>query len=358
MKYISNIAHMSKKDQAVIRERLKVIEFFEEFGEGVTKRAFNKGRSTIYLWKKQVKQSGGYLSALKPQSKAPKTHPKRKVGHEITEFIRQYREAHPGVDKVTIKPALDAFCLSLDIASVSESTIGRVVNELKNKGLIPNFRLKTTINGKTGNLKVRGTAQKEKKLRIGAYIPQKPGDLVQIDAIELFLNGLRRYILTALDIKTKIAFAYEYKSLSSRVARDFMMRLQEVCPFVITHIQTDNGKEFHKYFREYVKNQKIIHFWNYPRQPKMNKFIERFNRTIQEQHISWNMEKLLEPQEFNQGLMKYLVWYNTEKPHRGVGKVSPLWYFVTNFPNILTPQKSNMLWTSTEAWQIKSAGYD
>ena len=33
MKYISNITHMSKKDQTVIRERLKVIEFFEEFGK-------------------------------------------------------------------------------------------------------------------------------------------------------------------------------------------------------------------------------------------------------------------------------------------------------------------------------------
>lgn len=351
MKYISNIAHMSLKDQAIIRERLKVIKFFEEFGKEATKRAFNKGRSTIYLWKKQVKQSGGYLSALMPQSKAPKNHSKRKVGSEITEFIRQYRESHPGVDKVTIKPVLDAFCLTLSISSISESTIGRVIADLKVRGLIPNYQVKTTINGKTGNLRVRGTTRKEKKLRIGSYRPEKPGELVQIDAIELFLNGIRRYILTALDVKTKFAFAYCYKTLSSKTARDFMMRLQEVAPFIITHIQTDNGKEFHKYFHEYVKSQNVIHFYNYPRQPKMNKFVERFNRTIQDQYISWNMADLDEPVHFNQGLMKYLIWYNTEKPHRSIGKVSPLLYYVNNFLNILTPQKSNMLWTSTGAWQ-------
>jgi len=52
---------------------------------------------------------------------------------------------------------------------------------------------------------------KEKKLRIGKHKPSKPGDLVQIDAIEIFLNGVRRYIITALDVKSKFAFAYYHK---------------------------------------------------------------------------------------------------------------------------------------------------
>ena len=343
MNYISNIAHMSKNDQTIIKHRLKVIKFFEEFGEEATKRAFDKGRSTIYLWKQKVKSSGGYLSALLPSSKAPKHHPKRKVNKEIIEFVLQYRQSHPGADKVTIKPALDAFCFSIGIPSVSESTIGRVIAKLKQKNLIPDFQLKTTINGKTGKLRVRGTTKKEKKLRIGKYKPNKPGDLVQIDAIEIFLNGVRRYIITALDVKSKFAFAYCYKTLSSLTARDFMIRFQKVTPFIISHIQTDNGKEFHKYFREYVKNQHIIHFYNYARQPKMNKYVERFNRTIQDQYVSWHMGDLYEPKEFNQGLMKYLIWYNTKKPHRSIGKLPPLLYYVTKF---LNPQKSNMLGAS------------
>lgn len=188
MNYISNIAHMSKKDQEIIRKRLKIIEFFEEFGEKATKKAFGKGRSTIFLWKRKVKLSGGYLSALMPSSKAPKNHPKRKAKDEIYEFVRQYRESHPGADKVTIKPALDTFCFTLGIPTVSESTIGRVIADLKKKGLIPNFQVKTTINGKTGNLRIRGTAKKEKKLRIGSFRALEPGDLVQIDAIELFFG--------------------------------------------------------------------------------------------------------------------------------------------------------------------------
>ena len=331
MKYISNIAHLSEKDRAVILERLRIIEFFEEFGEKVTKKAFNKGRSTIYLWRKKIKSSGGYLSALKAESKAPKSRSKRKTSNEIVNFILEYRKSHPGVDKVTIKPALDAFCLCLSIGSISESTIGRIIEDLKEKGQLPDYYIRATINGRTGQLKVKKlTKNKTIKQRIGSYIPNSPGDVVQIDAIEVFLDGIRRYILCALDIKTRFAFAYAYKTLSSKSARDFMQKLQSISPFIIRHIQTDNGKEFHKYFDEYLKIQSIIHFWNYPKSPKMNSFVERFNGVIQRQYVGWHLGEIHEPEEFNHGLIKYLTWYNTEKPHRSIGKIPPLLYYVNN----------------------------
>lgn len=344
MQYISNIAHLDKEVQTVIKGRLKIIEFFDEFGLLATKKAFNCGRSIVFLWKKKLKESGGKLSSLAPQSKAPRTRSKRVWQTETVDFIKEYRGSHPGADKVTIKPVLDAFCLAAGVSIISESTIGRIIANLKEKGAIPSYQVKTSINGKTGNLRIRGTAKKEHKLRIKDYKAKVPGDIVQIDAIEIFLNGIRRYIITALDIKTRFAFAYCYKTLSSSTTRDFMIRLIEVAPFAIIHIQTDNGKEFHKYFRAYVESQKIIHFYNYPESPKMNTFVERFNRTIQDQYISWHMTDLGEPTGFNPGLMKYLIWYNTEKAHRGIGKVPPLCYFVNNFVDI---NQSNMLWTST-----------
>ena len=56
MKYISNIAHMSDKDREVIQQRIRIIEFFDEFGLDATKKAFSKGRSTIFVWKKKLKE--------------------------------------------------------------------------------------------------------------------------------------------------------------------------------------------------------------------------------------------------------------------------------------------------------------
>jgi len=351
MKYISNIAHMSRKDQMIILKRLKIIEFFEEFGEEATQRAFDKGRSIIYLWKKKINSSGGYLSALKPLSKAPKTpREKRKVNELHQDFILKYRINHPGVSKETIYPELTEYCLAHHLPVISESTIGRIIKELKNKGKLPQH-YKLSFYARTGKLKIR-YQKKITKLRRKDYQPQKAGDLIQIDAIELFIDGTKRYLITAIDIYAKFAFAYAYKSLSSASAKDFMEKLIKVAPFAIFHIQTDNGKEYHKYFADFVKSQNIIHFWNYPRCPKMNTFVENFNNTIQRQFVDWHYQELRDNiNGFNIDLMDYLLWYNTRKQHSALGKIPPLRYYVNtliknlNISNYLLTKKSNMLWT-------------
>ena len=345
MKYISNIAHLGAKDQLVIKHRLHVIEHFEKFGKDSTKSAFGVSKSTIYAWKTLVEKAGGYLSALKPQSKVPHIRTQRVRSAEVDNFIIQYRKLHPGVSKVTVKAALDAYCIALGIKSVSESTVGRIIGELKDKGLIPSYTVTTTMNARTGDLRVRTKKPGQKKLRVKkGFRPKVPGELVQVDAITVYIYNIKRYIICALDIKTKFAFAYAYKTLSSDTAKDFLMKLESVAPFHIQAIQTDNGKEFMKHFRDYAQVRGLTHYYNYPNYPKMNSFVERFNRTIQEQHIGWHMNDLYEPNEFNLGLMKYLVWYNTEKPHTSLGKLPPLKYYLDNFVDI---NQSSMLWTST-----------
>ena len=352
MNYINNISGLSDKDQKIIFERIKIIEFLDKFGEKATQEAFTKSRSTVFLWKQKLKQNNGRLSALKPQSKSPKNKRKREADPRLIDFILKYRQLHPGASKETVKYVLNQFCLIEDIKVISESTIGRIIADLKAKDLLPKTK-KLSYYARTGKLIYRET-RKIKKLRRKDFKAKQAGDLVQIDAIEIFHLGVKRYILTAIDIYTKFAFAYAYKSLSSSRAKDFIQRLQSVAPFTITRIQTDNGKEFHKYFEQYINSQDIVHFWNYPRCPKMNSFIENFNGTIQKQYIDWHYDELDDPQIFNQGLMEYLLWYNTEKPHSAIGKIPPLRYYVNtliesfNLPTNLIPQKSNMLWTSAK----------
>ena len=351
MKYISDIAHLKEKDQAVIKERIRILEFFNEFGEMATKKAFNRSRSTIFLWKRTIKKAGGRLSSLKSFSKAPKTRSKRIACPEHADFIEHYRQIHPGVSKETIYPELMVYCLENNLPIISESTIGRIIGELKSKGKLPQH-LKLSYYARTGKLVVKNQ-KKIKKLRRKDYQPHQAGDLIQIDAIELFIDGTKRYILTAIDVYAKFAFAYAYKSLSSSSARDFMAKLIKVSPFTITHIQTDNGQEFHKFFAGYVKNQTIIHFYNYPKCPKMNSFIENFNGLIQRQYIDWHCQELKDDVDgFNINLIDYLLWYNTKKQHSAIGKIPPLRYYVNTIINklklspILTTQKSNILWTS------------
>ncbi len=342
MKYVRDFLDHPKRES--IERRLEIIQFFEEFGTEATRRAFGQSRSTIYLWKQKLRQAGGKLSALAPGDKTP-IHKRKRVVHPFIErFIIEYRTNHPGVDKATITPALSTACRLASIKPVSESTVGRILHHLKERGRIPTSR-KISINGRSGKLVVRDHRPPRKKTRRKGFYPVRPGELVEIDTVSIFVDGLKRYLLTAIDLPTRFAFAYIYKSSSSANARDFLMKLRKVAPFQITRVQTDNGHEFEKHFSQACREQNLVHYFNYPRHPQSNSHLERFNRTVQEQFAYWHLDLLDEPEAFNRRLMSYLVWYNTEKPHRGIGKLPPLRYYLDNF---VTPEKSNMLWTLTE----------
>jgi len=343
MRYINDVENHPQRE--VIERRIKIINFFGKYGEQATREAFGKARSTVFLWKKRLKEGGGKLSSLAPLSRAPKRRRESKINPMIKEFIKQYRYLHPGVGKETVKPALDEYCKNSGFNSISESSIGRIIKELKEKGQIPLLKSNLSFYARTGKFVTRKPAKRAKKLRRGKFVPSLPGDLFQLDSIVIFIDGIKRYILTAIDLKTKFAFAYAYKSLSSLNASDFMEKLRRVLPFPIRKIQTDNGAEFEKHFRDYIQKHNITHFHNYPRHPQSNANIERFNRTIQEQHINWYLDELHEPERFNQGLMKWLTWYNTKKPHRSLNKLPPLRYYIDCFIQDL--QQSNMLWTLT-----------
>ncbi len=178
------------------------------------------------------------------------------------------------------------------LKTISEPTIARIIKELKEKGEIPK-KFKVSLYGKTGKVVIREIKPKKPKLRRRGYQPEYPGDLIQIDAIVKFVWGIKRYILCALDLKSEFAFAQAYTHLSSQSACDFFEKLKKAAPFKIKRIQTDNGAEFHKRFRDSLERQGILHYFNYPRRPQQSAQIESFNRTIQEDFIDWNLDLLL-----------------------------------------------------------------
>ncbi len=343
MKYFYDVFEHPQRE--AIEKRLEIIKFFNDYGASAAKRAFGKSRSTIYLWKQKLNKAGGKLSSLAPGDKTPVRKRCRQVHPFITDFVLKYRTDHPGVDKTTITPFLRLACQRVGVQPVSESTVGRIIHDLKEKGRLPKSN-KLSINARYDKLVTREERPKRKKMRRKGFYPTLPGDLVEIDTVSIFVAGLKRYLLTAIDLPTRFAFAYIYKSSSSANARDFLEKLQTVAPFRITRIQTDNGHEFEKFFSQACSRQHLVHYFNYPRHPQSNSHLERFNRTIQEQFAYWNTDDLDEPDEFNRKLMDYLIWYNTERPHRAIGKLPPLRYYLNKF---VSPQKSNMLWTLTTA---------
>ena len=340
-KQLTSVAVLIGHPQRVtIEKRAKIIDFFKQHGPKVTKEAFGVGRSTVYRWKKSLKESRGLLISLAPQSRKPHRARKRQIDPLVKRCIIEYRQEHPKVGQEAIKPHLDKYCRANRIKTISISTIGRVISDVKKSGeLIDNNSRVSSFQARSGKLTYR-RSKRQKKLRSKGYVPRSAGDMVQIDSITHFSAGIKKYLVTAIDVTTRFAFACTYSSLSSLSAKDFMGKLIQVTPFKIHQIQTDNGYEFEKYFRDYVADNKIVHYNTYPKHPKSNAFIERFNRTVQEQYVHNNEHRIDDLNDFNRGLMDYLIWYNTEKPHRGLKLQTPLDYWLNS--SFLNAQQSHM----------------
>ncbi len=321
------------------KERCRILAYWEKYGDDATSEAFNVSRATLFRWQMSLNTGNGKLEGLNARSTAPKKRNIRIVDERVISFVLEQRKIHYRLGKKKLAKMIeDEYGIKY-----SESKLGRILGDLKKRGILPKY-VKVSMYARSGAVHER-TTQKRKKQRIKDYRPEKAGDLIQIDTVVKFINGVKRYVHTAIDVESDFTFALAYTTLSSKTSTDFMKRLIDVVPFDIKRVQTDNGLEFEKYFREYLDTRNITHFHNYPRCPKMNAFVERFNRTIQEDFINWNLMTLSDDlNTFNTKLMDWLLWYNTKRPHESLGMVSPLKYIVMTLP----AKKSHMWWTRTD----------
>lgn len=310
-------------------KRVRILMFWEKHGDIPTQEAFKVSRRTLYNWQESLRSAGGKLNGLDKRSTAPKRRRTRRIAPELEAHIIQLRRDHHRLGKKAIA----------HLAHISESKAGRILANLKTRGLLPQYK-KVSVQGGTGRMHERIRPQTRKIRRPKA----KRG--LEIDTVVRFIGGTKRYIYTAINLEDRFAFGGAYTRHSSETAANFLKQLIEVAPFTITEIQTDNGSEFAHLFHEACTRLHIRHYHTYPRCPKMNGTVERFNRTISEGFIQHHLPLLRDDlHEFNTKLIDWLLWYNTVRPHQSLGMLSPLQYYVRN----LSAEECNMWWTRTGA---------
>ena len=299
-------------------QRLKILQFWRKYGLQASYDAYGVSRSTLYSWWKTYKESGNLTSSLNPKSQAPHKRNKRIINPKILAEIKRIRlKEHPNLGKSKLKIYLNEYCDKHGLNKISESTIARIIKDKK-------IYYHSQRYSHTG--KVLKKPKKPKLRKPYDFVAKEAGDLVEIDTIVRHDWGVKRYIITAVDVKSRYAFAYEYKRHSSASARDFFKKLEESFPFHIKRVQTDNGTEFHKNFKEYLSKKGVTHYWNYKGKPSKNGHVERFNRSIQEEFINQRTVLLEDIEGFNDQLVDYLLWYNIKRPHWALGLKSPVQY--------------------------------
>ena len=312
------------------KERCRILAFWERHGTEATKEAFKVSRRTLFRWQSALHKTNGQLEGLNALSKAPRKRRQRKAEEQVIKRIIELRTLHPRLGKEKIHTLLKY--------QGSVSTIGRIISDLKKAGNLPSGK-KFSMHANTGRLIERKAKKTKKKLR-----RPKGYRVLEVDTVIRFIDGVKRYILTATDTEKHTAFAACYTNHGSSSASDFLKKCVAVLPDCPIAVQTDNGSEFALHFDRACEKLSLERFHTYPRSPKMNAHVERFNRTLDEEFLKYHRALLRDNVKvFNDVLIDWLLWYNGERPHHSLSLLSPFQYIFETLP----ANECHMWWTYT-----------
>lgn len=149
-------------------------------------------------------------------------------------------------------------------------------------------------------------------------VRRKLDDAGLVDTIHLMVSEKKRiYVYTLIDVYSRWCFAWATDRISTRQSIKFLKMAQGVAEFKFNCIQSDHGPEFSQHFSEQIK---IAHRHSRVRKPNDNAYLERFNRTLQEECLN---ELRTNVKIFNQQLPIYLKYFNNDRLHMGINFSTP-----------------------------------
>jgi transposase InsO family protein len=294
------------------RKRLEWFIWYEIHTENTAKTArhFGISRQCFHEWKKRF--DGVNLRTLESKSCAPKHVRQKEVTPEEEGRIIVLRKAHIrwGKEKITV---------------LYKKTYGRSISSWKIQYTIRKHNLYFHPRKNT-QTQIKRRRSKEKKRITTLQKKPFPGYLIALDTVVRWIGGQKRYIFTAIDTASKIAFARMYTTKSSRNAGDFLNRFAYLLDYELWNVGHDNGSEFKKDFQKQIDNLKLSDWWSRVRTPTDNPFNESFNRTLDREFLQ--LGNLTDDVDrFNKTLLSWLIEYNFERPHQSLGYDTPWEYY-------------------------------
>lgn len=274
-------------------------------------------RATYYRMKKNLKNLEDGIS---PPSKKPKKVNKPRWGEAQLQLVLRVRRENPTYGKEKI-----AIILKRDHAqTISESTVGRILKKLKEKGLI----LKSPSAFRARRKRhFRGHAR---PWYFKDYATMEIGERIQIDHMTVTKNGTGFKHFQGWDRKSKYIDAKAYSSATSRSAKRFLLEFVRKAPFKVQSIQVDGGSEFMAEFEDACAQLGIPLIVLPPKKPTYNGGVERGNRTFREEFYERHDLLADSVGSMQYELNKALIKYNTFRPHRALKGLTPMQYINSN----------------------------
>ncbi len=277
---------------------------------GVSTRSYDR-------WRRTLRRFG--VRALATRSSRPRNARVASKRREVAEHVERLRKLHPlGKEKLAV------LLLTREGITVSASTVGRVLSELKRRGLIEPIGCAR----RSSRTHRRGIQRFHARRKGKGEKATKPGQLVQIDTLHEYSNQHLRVHFSAIDPINRFAHAKLYPTASSHNAKAFLEECLSVWPTPITSLQVDNGSEFKGHHEKACQELNLELVTIPPATPKANGKVERLQRTFRDEHYAYEPPALT-LHEANNHLRTYLDFYNHHRPHKALNNQTPINYTQT-----------------------------
>lgn len=283
-------------------------------------------RASLYRWERRLKTHG--LRGLEDLSRRPKRCRRPEWSAELAQAVQAYRDQY-GWDREKL-----AIMLRREGWQTSASTVGRIMNRLKARGIL----LEAPRNG------IRAYRRSFKRpyaiRKPKGYAVRSPGDLVQVDTLDVRPRpGVVIKQITARDMVSRWDVIEGFRSATARNARAFLDSLVARSPYPVKGIQAvsprragapgpngvDGGSEFQAEFEQACREKGIRLFILPPRSPKLNGHVERAQRTHTEEFHDRYMGEL-DLKQLNQAMRQWEYVYNHIRPHYSLALRTPAEY--------------------------------
>jgi transposase InsO family protein len=299
------------------RLRLKWMDYYERCGRNaaLTCRHFGISRQAFYRWKGRYDPHR--VATLEDRARRPRRTRQPTWSPQLAQAVLALREARPRWGKDKLAPLLRE-----QGWRVSTSMVGRILRRLRQRGVLRE-PLANAISVRKRLLARPYAIRKPKD-----YQPQRPGDLVQFDTLDVRpLPGVVLKHFTARDVVSRWDVVALYTRATASTARQFLDQVLARMPFPVRAIQVDGGSEFQAAFEAACQERGIRLFVLPPRSPKLNGCVERAQRTHTEEFYElYDGDFGLVP--LNRALRAWEHVYNNIRPHQALRYLTPHKYLL------------------------------
>ncbi len=309
------LASLGKQLSRAAQNRLQWMLFYYFNGRSVARtcRHFGISRQTFYRWKRRFQRHD--LSTLEGRSHRPRKVRQPTWTPELAERVFALRKQYPawGKDKLVV-------LLRRQKLAVSTSMVGRILTELKRRGILLEPPRPAVLLRQRRKLRKRPWAvRKPKYWRI-----REPGDLVEIDTKEIRMrHGVVLKHFSARDVVSRWDVIEVHRRATSLAAARFLEGLLDRVPFPVKALQVDGGSEFAAEFELACQQKQLPLFVLPPKSPKLNGHVERAHRTHNEEFYEVHAETDQLP-ALNRQLRRWENIYNRVRPHQALAYLTPL----------------------------------